>query len=35
MPIKSMLHPFDHSLKNVGAVGALKGVITFHFHELV
>jgi hypothetical protein len=26
MPIESMLHPCNHSLKNLWAVGALKGI---------
>ena len=33
MPIKSMLHPCNHSLKNLWAVGALKSVITFHLRQ--
>ena len=35
VPIKSVPHPFNHQVKNLGTVGALKGVSALHFHQFV
>jgi hypothetical protein len=35
VPIKSMLDPLNHCVKNLGAVGALKGIGALHFRQFV
>jgi hypothetical protein len=35
VPIKSMLYPLNYCVKNVGTVGALKGVGALHLRQFV
>jgi hypothetical protein len=35
VPIKSMLDPLNHCLKNLGTVGALEGMGALHFRQFV
>jgi len=35
MAIQGMLHPFNHGLKNLMAISALKSVVALHFRQFV
>jgi hypothetical protein len=35
VPMKSMLDPLNHCLKNLGTVGALEGMGALHFRQFV